>query len=79
MNNTQPVWPKAGDKVIFKGCPAVYYPHFTNMKTFCDKNLVIGQTYELTEVQICSSWVAVWLAEHEKEMLNWAFFKPAEK
>jgi hypothetical protein len=79
MNNTQPIWPKAGDEVIFKGCPAVYYPHFTNMKTFCDKNLAAGETYTLAEVNILSSWVAVYLVGYEKEMLNWAFFKPVEK
>jgi len=79
MNNTQPIWPKAGDKVIFVGVPDFYYPMFLSMKNFCKNNLVMGETYELSHVDVLSSWVAVYLVGHEKEMLNWGFFKPVEK
>jgi hypothetical protein len=68
-------WPQAGDKVIFKGCPAIYYPMFTNMQTFCKENLVVGQEYELAEVNIHSSWVSVRLKGLEDTFLNWIFFK----
>lgn len=76
MNN-QPKWPKPSDRVIFIGVPEHYYPHFTNMSTFCDANLTVGKEYIIHDSQLNSSWCSVYLVGHEQEMLNWGFFEYA--
>lgn len=72
---TQPKWPKSGDRVIFTGCPKFYFPHFINMRTFCDAKLILGQTYIIHDAQVHSSWVSLTLEGFKKETLNWGFFK----
>jgi hypothetical protein len=79
MKNQSNQWPQAGEKVIFKGCPAMYYPHFLNMQTFCKDNLTVGKEYELSRVEIHSSWVSVWLVGFKDVFLNWSFFRHADK
>ena len=70
----QPKWPKPGDKLIFKGVPKIYFPHFIPMGKYARENLIIDKEYALTDIQINSSWVSVFIEGHS-EMLNLTFFK----
>ena len=69
-------FPQVGEKLKFKGVPSVYYPMFTNIGKFAKENLVVGQEYEVSKVEVYSSWCAVWLKEFgEEHFFHTQFFK----
>jgi hypothetical protein len=61
--NTKQQFPKAGDKLTFKGVPEFYYPMFVNMKKDAEV-LEIGKQYTAKEVTVNSSWVTIYLEEN---------------
>jgi hypothetical protein len=71
--NTKQQFPKAGDKLTFKGVPEFYYPMFVNMKKDAEV-LEIGKQYTAKEVTVNSSWVTIYLEEFPEIMLNLMFF-----
>lgn len=73
-----PEFPQTGDILEFKGCPAFYYPMFTNLREYANKNLVVGEKYVVTKSEVYSSWCAVWLEGHGENFLNYCFFKKKE-
>ena len=68
-------FPKVGDILKYKKVPTIYYPMFTNMKKYAKENLIIGNEYEVSRVEIYSSWCAVWLKNHGDNYLNLCFFE----
>lgn len=56
-------FPKIGDTLIFKGVPEFYYPNFTNLKVYAEKYLVIGESYEIEDVSVNSSWCSIYLKD----------------
>jgi hypothetical protein len=73
MDYTVLEFPKAGDKVTFKGVPEFYYPYFINMRKHAEV-LEVGKEYLLKEVSVNSSWVTVYLEEFPELMFNLIFF-----
>lgn len=72
-NNTKPQFPKAGDKLTFKGVPEFYYPMFINMEKDAEV-LEIGKEYTAKQVSVNSSWVAIYLEEFPELMFHLSFF-----
>lgn len=71
-------FPKVGDKLIFKGVPDVYFPHFKCMGEAAKKHLVVDNTYEVERVEVYSSWCSVWLKDnpfYPELGYNRSFFK----
>jgi len=73
MNDKRPEFPKAGDKLTFKGVPEFYYPMFLNMKKDAEV-LEIGKEYVAKQVSVNSSWVSISLEEFPELMFNLTFF-----
>ena len=74
-------FPKKGDKLCVKKVfPEYFYPHFINMVEDGDKNLEPGKEYTIRNVEIYSSWVAIWLEElpdteeRNRRYFNLSFF-----
>lgn len=69
-------FPKVGDILIFKGVPEIYYPHYACMGNLAKENLIVGQKYQVRNVEIYSSWCAVWLDGFpDDESYNLSFFE----
>lgn len=58
-------WPKSGDKVKFLSAEGFFYPHFTNIIDFAQKNLTCGREYTVKKCEVYSSWCGIWLEEVE--------------
>jgi len=71
--NVRPEFPKAGDKLIFKGVPEFYYPNFTNMREDA-RVLQLGVEYTISRCLVNSSWVTIYLEEYPETMFNLGFF-----
>lgn len=69
-------FPKAGDKLIFKGVPEFYYPMFIKMREDASV-LQLGVEYTAKEVRVNSSWVTIYLEEFPETMFNLSFFDQA--
>jgi len=72
-------FPQVGEKLKFKGVPSMYYPMFTNIGAFAKDNLKKGQEYEVSKVEVYSSWCAVWLKEFGENYFHATFFEREKK
>jgi hypothetical protein len=70
-----PEFPQAGDILTFSGVPKMYYPMFTNMRTYANERLVVEEQYKVSKSEVYSSWVAIWLEGHGENFLNYSFFE----
>lgn len=68
-------FPEVGNQLKFKGVPKMYYPMFTNMRTYANENLEVGLFYKVARAEVYSSWCAVWLEGHGDNYLNFSFFE----
>lgn len=68
-------FPQVGEKLKFKGVPSIYYPMFTNIGDFARNNLEKGKIYEVSKVEVNSSWCAVWLVGFGENFFNLSFFE----
>ena len=67
-------FPKAGDKLIFTGVPLHFFPHFVTIGEYAEKNLVQGETYIASKVEVHSSWCSLELEGHGENFFNLSFF-----
>lgn len=72
-------FPQVGEKLKFKGVPSVYYPMFTNIGKFAKDNLVVGSEYQVSKVEVYSSWCAVWLNGFGENFFHATFFGREKK
>lgn len=62
-----PIFPKVGELLKFTGVPDFIYPQFSHYRR-ASRDLVVGQVYKCTRVDIYSSYCAVWVEVNGKQI-----------
>lgn len=70
--NKTPKWPKAGDKITFKGVGHFWY--WSIIKA-AQELLEVGKEYTVSKCEPFSSWVAVELEEFPEKRFTLSFFE----
>lgn len=63
QNHMQENLPKVGEKITFVSAEGRFYPHFSNIIDFAKRKLIEGREYTVKDVEVHSSWTAVWLSD----------------